>query len=328
MLDPLFLWGGGATGLIALFFGAQVLLQPDALTRRLQALERRRTELRRDLVTRPSRIKRPKPSNFIKQVVEKLKLAQGTSVEEARKKLLQAGFRNRETLPSFLFAKLAIPAVIFFNLFVVLVMLGLTKLTAVQGLLVTIFFSIIGFFMPDIWLKNAIQSRSAKLLKQFPDALDLLVICAEAGLSLDSAFDRVARELGGGAPELAEEIGLTGVEIGFFPDRHAALRGLAERVALPGMLGLVNTLIQTERYGTPLAQALRVLSAEMREERMMRAEEKAARLPAIMTVPMIAFILPPLFVVLIGPAVLQAMDVFRGMKSGDQAEMRPAKDEN
>ena len=119
-----------------------------------------------------------------------------------------------------------------------------------------------------------------------------------------------AAEIGPGSPELAEEMGLTGVELGFLPDRSKALQGLADRVPLPGVLALVNTLLQTEKYGTPLAQALRVLSAEMREERIMAAEEKAARLPAILTVPMIIFILPPLFVVLIGPAAIKVMEAF------------------
>ena len=121
----------------------------------------------------------------------------------------------------------------------------------------------------------------------------------------------MSREIGQNAPELAEEIGLTAVELNFLPDRAKALQGLADRVPLPGVMALVNTLLQTEKYGTPLAQALRVLSAEMREERIMRAEEKAARLPAILTVPMIIFILPPLFVVLIGPAAIKVMQAIR-----------------
>jgi tight adherence protein C len=140
-----------------------------------------------------------------------------------------------------------------------------------------------------------------------PDALDLLVICAEAGLSLDSALERVSREIGPSCAELSEEVGLTAVELSFFPERSKALQNLSDRVPLPGVLALTNTLIQTEKYGTPLAQALRVLSAEMREERIMAAEAKAAKLPATLTIPMILFILPPLFVVLIGPAALKVM---------------------
>jgi tight adherence protein C len=176
--------------------------------------------------------------------------------------------------------------------------------------LITVFAALFGWMLPSIIIKNLSQKREEVLRKAMPDALDLLVICAEAGLSLGASFDRVSHEIGPNAPELAEEIGLTAVELNFLPDRAKALQGLADRVPLPGVMALVNTLLQTEKYGTPLAQALRVLSSEMREERIMKAEEKAARLPAILTVPMIIFILPPLFVVLIGPAAIKVSAAF------------------
>lgn len=156
------------------------------------------------------------------------------------------------------------------------------------------------------------SSRGASITSggSFPNSLDLLVICAEAGLSLDAALTRVARDLGPAAPHLADELGLTAVELGFLPNRRQALQNLARRTDLPALRAVVNTLVQTERYGTPLAQALRVLAAEFREERMLKAEEKAARLPAILTVPMIIFILPTLFVVLIGPAMVRVVHNF------------------
>uniref|UniRef100_UPI003B3ACC56 type II secretion system F family protein n=1 Tax=Sphingomonas sp. TaxID=28214 RepID=UPI003B3ACC56 len=144
--------------------------------------------------------------------------------------------------------------------------------------------------------------------KALPDAIDLLVICAEAGLTVDAAFGRVARELGKGYPELADEMSLTAIELGFLTDRRAAFENLATRVDLPSVRSLVTTLIQTEKYGTPLASALRVLSAEFRHERTMHAEEKAARLPAVMTVPLIVFILPVLFIVILGPAACSIGD--------------------
>jgi len=140
-----------------------------------------------------------------------------------------------------------------------------------------------------------------------------MVICAEAGLSLDSALKRVAKEMALSSPEIADEFGLTSIEIGFLPERGQALKNLMRRCDLPGIRGLVNTLMQSERYGTPLAQSLRVLSAEYRNERLMRAEEKAARLPAVMTVPLIVFVLPPLFVVLIGPAIMKFIDSMKGV---------------
>lgn len=142
-----------------------------------------------------------------------------------------------------------------------------------------------------------------------PDGLDLLVICAEAGQSLDGALQRLARELGRSRPEFAEELALTAMELGLLPERRQALDNLATRTDIAPIRAVVNTLIQTERYGTPLAQSLRVLTAEFRQDRLMKAEEKAARLPAILTIPIIIFILPPLFIVLIGPAILRTVDL-------------------
>ena len=163
---------------------------------------------------------------------------------------------------------------------------------------------------PDLWLKNKVTKRSHAVRKGLPDALDLLVICAEAGLTVDAAFGRVAKELGKAYPELGDEFGLTAIELGFLNERRQAFENLAARVDLEAVRGVVTTMIQTEKYGTPLASALRVLSAEFRNERMMRAEEKAARLPAIMTVPLILFILPTLFVVILGPASCSIHDSF------------------
>ena len=146
---------------------------------------------------------------------------------------------------------------------------------------------ILGYKAPDLFVDNKRQKRTDKIRKGLPDALDLLVICAEAGLTVDTAFSRVSKELGRAYPELGEEFALTSIELGFLTERRQAFENLAYRVNLDSVKGVVTTMIQTEKYGTPLASALRVLSAEFRNERMMRAEEKAARLPAIMTVPLI-----------------------------------------
>jgi tight adherence protein C len=169
---------------------------------------------------------------------------------------------------------------------------------------------VLSYKAPDIWLKNKIKKRSDGIRKGLPDALDLLVICAEAGLTVDAAFNRVAKELGKAYPELGDEFGLTAIELGFLAERRSAFENLATRVDLDAVRGVVTTMIQTEKYGTPLASALRVLSAEFRNERMMRAEEKAARLPAIMTIPLILFILPTLFIVILGPAACAISDSF------------------
>ncbi len=167
---------------------------------------------------------------------------------------------------------------------------------------------LLAYKAPDLWVNNKRTKRTDGIRKGLPDALDLIVICAEAGLTVDSAFARVSRELGKAYPDLGEEFALTSIELSFLTERRQALENLSYRVNLEAVRGVVTTLIQTEKYGTPLASALRVLGAEFRNERMMRAEEKAARLPAIMTVPLILFILPVLFIVILGPAACDIKD--------------------
>ena len=172
--------------------------------------------------------------------------------------------------------------------------------------------AVLGFYAPDAFLKNRIQKRAHQLQLGLPDALDLLVICAEAGLSLDAALVRVSRELEMTWPELSEEFAITAAELTYLPDRNAAFENLNARTNMLAVRGVVNTLLQTAKFGTPLAQSLRVLASEFREARMTRAEEKATRLPAMLTVPMILFILPTLFIVVLGPAALSILDTFSG----------------
>jgi len=173
-----------------------------------------------------------------------------------------------------------------------------------------IVFSVLFFFGVDTFVRWMKVQRLKRLMRGLPDALDLLVICAEAGLSLDAGLRRVAEEFVTAVPELSEELLLTSVELNFLPDRRQALANLAQRVDVPAMRGVTSTLIQTEKYGTPLSAALRTLSSEYRETRLLRAEEKAARLPAILTVPMICFILPALFIVLAAPAFIKVAENF------------------
>jgi tight adherence protein C len=168
---------------------------------------------------------------------------------------------------------------------------------------------VVGAYGPDVYVRNQIAKRKKSLQKGLPDTLDLLVICAEAGQTLDAALGRVSREMAAASPEIADELGLTALELGLLPERRQALDHLNSRTDMPSIRGVVNTLLQTERYGTPLAHSLRVLSAEFRHDRLMKAEEKAAKLPATLTVPMIVFIMPALFVVLIGPAIIRTIDL-------------------
>lgn len=302
--------GAGAFIVVLLIWTAFVARDP--LDARLKSLQARREVLKGDLARTARRARRPAGKlGLMSRIVEWLKLARGKTASQAEARLSQAGYRSKDALTAFLFAKACMPLAGGGLGALVAYVWKPVALSPTQALGVVLVAALLGSLSPDYYLRKLAERRLGVIRRALPDVFDLLVICAEAGLSLDAAFERVSREMGEGCPEMAEEIGLTAVELGFLPDRGKALQAFAERVPLPGVRSLVTTLAQTERYGTPLAQALRVLSAEMRAERMLKAEEKAARLPAVMTVPMMIFILPPLFVVLVGPAVLRIIDGMR-----------------
>jgi tight adherence protein C len=291
----------------------QALLVRDDLTPRLKALAERRTTLKADMLASSPRTRRKASDNVMHGVVTKLNLLRSREAEKARLALARAGIRTKDAVVTYLFCKVVLPFLLGALAMVMIEWLQIIHVAEPYRMPVALGSVVLGFFAPGIYVKNAADKRRAAMQKGLPDALDLMVICAEAGLSLDSALTRVAREIGPSCPELADELGLTSVELGFLPERRQALENLNQRTDMPAIRGVVNTLQQTEKYGTPLAQSLRVLAAEFRNERLMKAEEKAARLPAILTVPMIIFILPPLFIVLIGPAILRTIDALRGM---------------
>jgi tight adherence protein C len=295
----------GAGNFLTILAVLRAMAPRDLVTARARRHARRRRELRAERLA-PRRIGRRTGVNYAKGLVERLRLDRSDEARQVAEQLVQAGFRSPDAAKVFLALRLISPMAVGFAAYVlapwiVRDMANMTRVAVTAGAM------LLGAYLPTILLKNAITRRQQALLKGLPDGLDLLVICAEAGLSLDAALSRVSREIGGGCAELADELGLTVIELSFLPDRREALANLAKRTAMPQLKALVNTLAQTERYGTPLAQALRVLAAEFRDTRLMKAEEKAARLPAILTIPMITFILPPLFVVLIGPAVIQVL---------------------
>jgi len=284
----------------------RAFLPNDAMNARARAHAKRRRELRAQLLSPSRSATRTKSVVAVRGLLERLKLTRSEEGRKAAELLARAGWRNPDALTVFLGLRLALPVgtglLVF--LWAPAVFHGLSP--AVHGLAAMAGVTA-GAFGPSIFVRNTITNRGQKIQRGLPDALDLFVICAEAGLSLEAALTRVAREIGPAAPELADELGLTAIELSFLPNRRDALQNLAKRVETPSIRGLVNTLAQTEKYGTPLAQALRVLAGEFRNMRMMKAEEKAARLPAILTVPMIVFILPPLFVILLGPAIIQVL---------------------
>jgi tight adherence protein C len=287
----------------------RVLLEQRPAAARVRAVAQRRMELQTAAVSESRR--RPRatlPPGLVPLLLRRLHRLQASQIERIRDKLARAGHRSREAVGIYAGAKVLGPILAGTVAFILLFAVDLGLVPAAYRPLVLLGAVLLGFFAADLHLANAATKRRQAMQKALPDGLDLLVICAEAGLSLDTALNRVADELALSAPELADELALTGVELNFLPERRLALANLARRIDLPAIRGVVNTLIQTERYGTPLAQSLRVLSAEFREQRMLRAEEKAARLPATLTVPMILFILPTLFIVLVGPAMIDVYD--------------------
>lgn len=291
----------------------QIFIERDKFGPRLRAIAERRAELKGGLTTARRRTKSNAQSvSFMRKVVAQLKLLQQHQTDVLQQKLTQAGYRSKDAIYIFAFAKLVMP---FAGLALGILVSGIDwghpfARDQLKGWLI---FLALGYGfarLPEIIVANARQKRQHAIRKALPDALDLMMICAEAGLSLAAALDRVARELGRVSPELAEEFSLTSVELGFLPDRATALKHLGDRVDIKEVRGFVNVIAQTEKYGTPIAQALRVLAKEYRTERMLRAEQKAARLPAMMTVPMIVFILPTLFIIVMAPAIISVLDSF------------------
>lgn len=252
---------------------------------------------------------RSSPKGFMKQVVEQLNLRKLLETDETRQKLKMAGFRGQAPVVAFLFFRMAMPFVGFglaiFYLFVVrdfelppLMRIGLSFGAAYFG-----------FYLPNLFIANLIQRRQKSIKDAFPDALDLLLICVQSGMSVEAGFGKVAKEIAVQSIELAEEFSLTTAELSYLAERRQAYENLGIRTGLQGVKAVGTALIQAERYGTPLGQALRVMAQENRDQRMAEAEKKAAALPPKLTVPMIVFFLPVLFVVILGPAVIKAMAV-------------------
>ena len=287
----------------------------DPMARRVKALNERREQLKAGIVATPrkraSLVRKNETTDRMRDALSSMKVLQDSQVQQAQQKLAQAGIRKKEWAVAVIFGRLVLPIVLGgFAAVMIYLVNYFPEWGSFKKFMAFAAVAVLSYKAPDIFVQNMISKRTDAIRKGLPDALDLLVICAEAGLTVDAAFARVARELGRAFPELGDEFTLTSIELSFLTDRRQAFENLAYRVNLDSVKGVVTTMIQTERYGTPLASALRVLSAEFRNERMMRAEEKAARLPAIMTVPLILFILPVLFVVILGPAACSISDAF------------------
>jgi tight adherence protein C len=291
---------------------AMPLLSPDTLGKRMKsvALEREKIRQReREWLARERDkvVLRQSPKQYMQKWVERLNLTKWLAQEEAREKLVQAGYRGQAHYVAFLFFRMVTPIALFlFALFYVFVAIDLDQSVTIKiGLCLAAAYG--GMQVPYVFLKNRIAKRQVSIKRAFPDALDLLLICVESGMSIEAAFRRVSEEIGSQSIPLAEELTLTTAELSYLPDRKLAYDNLGKRTDLDGVKSVCMALQQAERYGTPLAQTLRVMAQENRDMRMTEAEKKAAALPPKLTVPMILFFLPVLFIVILGPAAIRVM---------------------
>ncbi|MBD2746524.1 type II secretion system F family protein [Microvirga sp. BT688] len=249
------------------------------------------------------------PRKFFASIVEKFNLAKEAESGELVRVLRMAGHRGYGAIVTFLAARMLAPvAMLVLAAFYIFIVLDLQHPLLVKIILV-LAAAWLGYFMPLLYLKNRITKRQSAIRKAWPDTLDLLLICIECGMGIESAFRKVSEEIGSQCPELAEEISLTTAELSYLQDRRKAYENLGERTGLDCVKSVVTSLIQSEKYGTPLSQSLRVLAQENRDMRMSEAEKKAASLPPKLTVPMIVFFLPVLFGVILTPAYIQVTSI-------------------
>ncbi len=273
---------------------------------RLKALQTRRMKTRNQTVVTAKASTKATSIGLMRTVAGRLNLLRGSAADQTTRKLRLAGFLSRDATVVFMFVKLALPLALGFLMIVLTSVTGILQVSDNLVMPVCIGAVLAGFVLPEAYVKNVAQKRREILNYLLPEGLDLLTICVEAGLSIDAAFRRVSREMQSTMPELASEFEMTAVELTYLPDRQQALENMTERSDSPAIAALVNALRQTEKYGTPLAASLRILSQEFRQTRASKAEEKGARMPALMTVPLMVFILPTLITVLIAPAIMGA----------------------
>jgi tight adherence protein C len=289
---------------------AMPLLQTDTLGRRMKSVaserERIRAREREKLGNNGKKISlRQEPKAFMKDIVERFNLSKWLGTDKAKFQMVMAGFRGPQAEVAFLFFRLVTPIALFLCAVIYLFFLSDFDWPVAVDCGVALGMAYIGIKAPEIFLSNQIAKRQKSMSRAVPDAMDLLLICVESGMSIEHAFRKVAHEIGAQSIPLAEELTLATAELSYLQDRRVAFENLALRTGLDSLKQISTVLVQAERYGTPLAQALRVVSRESRDKRMNDAEKKAAALPPKLTVPMIIFFLPVLFAVIITPAVIQ-----------------------
>ena len=286
----------------------------DPLGKRMRAVaierEKIRQRERERMAQESQKVKlRQSPKQYVQRIVDQFNLSKWVGQEEARLKLIQAGYRGQAPYITYLFVRMMTPVVCFlFSLIYLFVVLKFDQPATIK-LGICIAAAYVGMQLPLVLLKNKITRRQLSIKRAFPDTLDLLLICVESGMSIEAAFRKVSNEVGTQSVALAEELTLTTAELSYLPDRRQAYENLAKRTNLDGVKSVCMALQQSERYGTPLATMLRVMAQENRDMRMSEAEKKAAALPPKLTVPMILFFLPVLFIVILGPAAIKVMGI-------------------
>ncbi len=291
---------------------AMPVLQKDRMGQRMKVMATERDKMRAARIAefakegQGTRL-RQAPKGFMQQIVDQFNLRSSFESDEVKNRLKMAGLRGQAPLVAYMFFRLVAPIIVALFALVYLFFLSNFQYPPIVKFGMAIGAGYLGFYLPNMIIENLVQRRQQSIKESFPDALDMLLICVQAGMSIEAAFGKVAKEVASQSLELAEEFSLTTAELSYLQDRRMAFENLGKRTGLPGIKSVATALIQAERYGTPVSQALRVMAKENRDARMSEAEKKAAALPPKLTVPMIIFFLPVLFVVILGPAVLQVM---------------------
>lgn len=299
---------------VAMFAMVMTLVLPslsrDRLPSRMRVMATERDKMRAtrlaDLAKKDGKGNlRQNTSGIMSDVVDKFDLRSVWDNEELRDKLKQAGLRGQAPVITYMFFRLVMPAIITVAGLIYMFFIADYDYAPIVKIGVAVGAGYLGYFLPNMFIENQVQRRQQSIKEAFPDTLDMLLICVQSGMSTEAAFGKVSAEIGTQSIELAEEMSLTTAELSYLPERRQAYENLAKRTGLPGIKGVCTALIQAERYGTPVGAALRTMAKENREMRMSEAEKKAAALPPKLTVPMIIFFLPVLFIVIIGPALIQ-----------------------
>jgi len=315
LTDPMTIAGVLAAGacFATIVTVAAPIMAEDKLGARLKEVAKRREELRKrsraDLAKGAGSLQHKNANQLAKGLVDKLQLQKALADDTLGEKLIRAGLRGHAAQTMFYFYRAALPIAFGVAALLYVMFLAASDMTFQVKLAIVVGGVAAGFYAPNLYLKNRADNRKTKIMQAFPDSLDMMLICVESGMSIEVALGKVGQEIAPASVELAEEFALTTAELSYLPERRMAYENLARRTDHPGVKSVAMALTQSEKYGTPVGQALRVMAKENRELRLSEAEKKAASLPPKLTVPMIVFFLPVLFAVIIGPAMIQVSDM-------------------